>query len=228
MAGAAPEHLAAMLPRARRAAFLAPHAGRDRSLTLMSASFLLDRPGAERGISAYSTSLVPGWMTGLKDLRTGSALAADPPGDRMPAMAVVDYGQIDAGLPGPGPAPVAAAMLDQLENWQDRPEDAYRAHKARWLAAITRTLDAEWPGFAAAVRHADLATARTMAHYLGTPGGALYGFAPRPPARPGPPGRVSTSVPGLWLASAWAGSGGYTGAMVGGRDAARAVLAHGR
>jgi len=225
LAGCAPDHLATMLPEDRRAAFLEPYAHRDRSLTLMMASFLLDRPGAELGITAYSTVLIPGWMTGLKDLRPAAALAADAPGARMPGMTVVDYGQIDAGLPGQGPAPVSATMLDRLDNWQGRPEAEYRAHKERWLAAIVATLDAEWPGFAGAVRFADLATARTMAHYLGTPDGALYGFAPRPPPRPGPPGRVKTEVAGLWLASAWGGTGGFTGTMICGRDAARAALA---
>ena len=56
--------------------------------------------------------------------------------------------------------------------------------------------------------------------------GALYGFAVRPPRR-GPikaPTQVATTVEGLWLASSYAGSGGYSGAMGGGAAAARAAL----
>ena len=225
-AGCAPEQLADMLPADRRAAFLAPYDGKTRSLTLMQASLALTRPAADLGLTAYSTVLVPDWMTGLRDLKDAAALIGDDPRpDRLPPLTVVDYGRIDAGLPGPGPAPVAVAALDRLDNWEGLSDAAYVARKTAWLDALIGRLDREWPGFAQAVRLSDLATARTMAHWMGTPGGAVYGFAPDAPAgMPKPPTKVDTTIPGLFLASAWAGTGGFTGVMVGGKAAADAAL----
>jgi hypothetical protein len=50
-----------------------------------------------------------------------------------------------------------------------------------------------------------------MRHRLNTPDGALYGYAPEPPqglptlgSEPG----VATTIPGLWLASAYGGAAG--------------------
>ena len=69
-------------------------------------------------------------------------------------------------------------------------------------------------------------TARSMHAHLNTPGGAIYGFAAPPPDGfpNGPPINAATPVPGLWLASAYTGFGGFTGAMGGGIAAARAAM----
>jgi phytoene dehydrogenase-like protein len=67
-----------------------------------------------------------------------------------------------------------------------------------------------------------------MNSYLGTPGGAIYGFAPLPPEGPvrrGVDRAVATAIPGLYLASAFAGFGGFTGAIKAGDDAAARILA---
>jgi all-trans-retinol 13,14-reductase len=64
-----------------------------------------------------------------------------------------------------------------------------------------------------------MATAETMQHYLNTPGGAVYGFAPEGSG----PIHIA-AIDGLWLASAYTFAGGYTGAMVGGAMAARAAI----
>jgi all-trans-retinol 13,14-reductase len=72
-----------------------------------------------------------------------------------------------------------------------------------------------------------MATALTMHEYLNAPEGALYGFAPRQPEHfplKEPPRTPKTSVAGLWLASAYAGSGGFTGAMMGGAAAAQMAM----
>ena len=69
-----------------------------------------------------------------------------------------------------------------------------------------------------------MATAETLAHYLNTPDGAVYGFAPE---REGsnPLGMTArTAIKGLWLASAYVFGGGFTGAMIGGATAARAAI----
>ena len=65
-----------------------------------------------------------------------------------------------------------------------------------------------------------------MHEYLNTPGGAVYGFAMHPPEHmpKGPPQNFATPIKGLWLASAFAGLGGFTGAMACGAGAARAAM----
>jgi phytoene dehydrogenase-like protein len=66
-----------------------------------------------------------------------------------------------------------------------------------------------------------------MSSYLNAPQGAVYGFAPLPPQGPiwkGSERSSRTAIPGLYLASAYAASGGYTGAILAGATAAREVL----
>jgi phytoene dehydrogenase-like protein len=73
-----------------------------------------------------------------------------------------------------------------------------------------------------------MSTASSMNSYLDAPAGAVYGFAPTPPAGPiwrGTGRSPRTPIDRLFLASAYAGSGGYTGAIVGGAMAARQALA---
>jgi len=93
-----------------------------------------------------------------------------------------------------------------------------------WMDALLRAVDREFPGFAGAVVQREMATARTMADELNTPEGALYGFAPG--VASGLPRRPSarTAIPGLYLASAYTVSGGYSGALHGGAIAAREAM----
>lgn len=225
-ANAAPHMIAEMLPDDARQAFMAPYRDRPLSITLLYAAFGLTRPPAELGVTHYSTQLLPDWVQKLSDYRRNADLLGAPPGDRMPILAVVDYSQIDSGLRGDGLYPLSADTVDQVTNWQGLDPAAYAARKDAWLAAITKRLDQEWPGFADAVAESTIATARTMQDYLNAPQGALYGFASRPPksGQIKAPMNVATSIRGLWLASAYSGGGGYSGAMGGGAAAARAAL----
>ena len=225
-ANAAPHVIADMLPEEARQAFMTPYRDRPLSLSLLYAAFGLTRPPAELGVTHYSTQLVPDWMQKLSDYKKLADLLATEPGDRMPVLAVVDYSQIDSGIRNDGLYPVSADCIDQASNWEGLDPEAYGARKEAWLAAIVKYLDQEWPGFADAVAESTIMTARSMQEYLNTPEGALYGFAVRPPRR-GPikaPMQVATSVEGLWLASSYSGSGGYSGAIGGGAAAARAAL----
>ena len=225
LAGCAPAALAAMLPPREAAALMAPFQGRRLSISLFTVTYLLDRPGRDLGISSYSTALLPPWMERLGDFREAGAILGRAPGRRMPPVVVVDYGHVAAGL-GEGPAPVSVTGIDRLSNWAALDRTAYAARKRAWADALAERLDGEWPGFAAAVQSAEMASARTMARFLGTPGGAVYGFAPDVPEHPyrGPPTEVVSGVPQLFLASAWGGFGGVTGAMGTGAVAARAAL----
>jgi all-trans-retinol 13,14-reductase len=80
------------------------------------------------------------------------------------------------------------------------------------------------PSFASAVVHKEVATARTMKRFMGTPAGEVYGFRPTPERLFARPPSAATAIPGLWLASAYTVSGGYSGAMQGGLMAADAAM----
>ena len=85
-------------------------------------------------------------------------------------------------------------------------------------------LDREFPGIARAVVQREMSTADAMHEYLNTPGGAVYGFAPY-----GSPGQAfgltpRTHIAGLWLASAFTFGGGFSGAIMGGAEAARGAV----
>ena len=83
------------------------------------------------------------------------------------------------------------------------------------------------PGFASHVVAAVFNTALSMHNYLNAAGGAIYGFAPLPPSAPiwrGIGRSAKTPLAGLYLASSYAGSGGFTGAILAGGNAADLIL----
>ena len=220
LGNAAPHVLATMLPDERRASFSKRYAERPLSLSLWTLALGFDRKPSELGVTSFSTWIYPDWMRSLDEMRESGPLLAAPPSGRLPHFVFADYSYIDSGLPGP-PYFASAGGLDLVESWPSVDPDEERDRKQRWTDAIVRALDAEFPGLSAAVVHAELFTARNNRDYLGTPEGAIYGFAPEPPRRyffaP------STPIDRLWLASAYGGFGGYSGAILSGAAAARAA-----
>ncbi|OJU16759.1 MAG: FAD-dependent oxidoreductase [Afipia sp. 62-7] len=211
---AAPDTLAAMLPKAGGAALTAAYADLPRSISLFALTLGLSKPPRDCGVTSYSTQLLPDWTTRFDDYAKGTTLMASEPGARMPPLAIVDYAAIESGVPAP-PYVLSAIGPDALSNWNDTDQDAYRAKRARWQDAIVAYLDTHYPGLAQSVVAASFNTAFSMRAYLGAPLGAAYGFAPTP-------GRAlnlkhdntcATPIPGLYLASAYAGFGGYTGVI---------------
>ena len=229
-ANAAPHVIADLLPTDAREAFAAPYKDREASISLFSVTLGLEKPPAVFGVSSYSTVLIPPWVKSLGDYRDSAALLGDAPsatdGARMPVMVVVDYARIDSGVANAAPYPLSITCTDNYDNWRNLDDDAARARKEAWLDAFIARLDAEWPGIADAVVDRTAVSARNMRDYLNTPDGAVYGFAMTPPEElpKGPPLNVKTPIEGLFLASSYAGFGGFTGAMGGGAGAARAGL----
>jgi all-trans-retinol 13,14-reductase len=216
-----------MLTEGQRERFMAPYRDRPLSISLFSISLGLNRRPAELGLSAYSTVILPQWMTRLADFKRCAQLLAGMPGAELPPQTVVDYSHIDSGLVGGDLFPISIVGVDALSNSDGLNAADYRIKKDAWVDAVIGRLDAEWPGFASAVVLQDMATTRTMRDFLHTPGGAIYRFAPQVPARmplSGPPGSRKTSINGLWLASSYAGFGGFQGAMGAGAAAAKAAI----
>jgi len=222
---AAPSQIGAMLPDEWHVRFENAYRAFPYSVSLWQLYLALDRPAADFGADAYSTFVFPPWQRTLRDHAQNLHFMASDPAARTPCYVLVDYDRLNAGIGGPGNHVAVACGLDTLENWRDLPEEAYRARKAAWIEAILADLDAQFPGIRGAVKHAEMATARTMARYLGTPEGAIYGFSQVPSAAGRFRPTAWTPTPGLYLASAFARpGGGFTGAMMAGAGAFRAAL----
>jgi phytoene dehydrogenase-like protein len=214
-----------MLPQASAEPFAARYAGQPSSISLFALTLGLARPPREFGLHSYSTQLLPDWMTSLADYAQASAPMEDEPAGRMPPLAIANYDAIASGVPAP-PYVLSITAPDSLANWAGLDTDGYRAKRARWQDAIIAHLDRHYPGLAGAVVAASFNTSVSMLHYLAAPQGAVYGFAPLPPGsglQP-PPRSPATAVPGLYLASAYAGFGGYTGVIAAAATCADAIL----
>jgi phytoene dehydrogenase-like protein len=214
VSNAAPETLATLMPSDAANRLTASYRQWPLSISLFSVTLGLSRPPREFGVTAYSTQLLPPWMTRLSDYAQGTSLMAEEPGERMPPLAIVDYAAIDSGVPAP-PHVLSIFGPDRLSNWEGLDVDGYRDKRARWQDAMVRYLDGHYPGLAGAVTASSFNTALSVRQYLNAPEGAVYGFAPNPPGSvQSTLGRSPrTAIPGLYLASAYAGFGGYTGVV---------------
>lgn len=214
VSNAAPAALAPLLPASAAARLTENAAGRSASISLFALTLGLSKPPREFGINGYSTQLLPPEMKRLSDYAQGAALMANEPGGRMPPMSIVDYAAIDSGVPAP---PYVLSILgpDRLSNWDSSDMEAYREKRGRWQEAIVRYLDSFYSGLAAGVVASSFNTALSVRQYLNAPDGSVYGFAPTPPASlwRTPVRSPRTAVPGLYLASAYAGFGGYSGVV---------------
>lgn len=222
LGNAAPTLLGAMLPGDAGARLLAAYADMTPSISLFTVSLGVSRLPREFGVSAYSTFVLPDWMTRLEHMTlNGSLLGADPAA-RLPSYALVDYSRIDTGLNAQGLHLLSLTGTDRIVNWSGLNAEQTHERKQRWIAALIADLNRHYPGIAASVEHSEMSNAATMQQYLGTPGGSVYGFAPTV-ARFSRPPSADTEVPGLFLASAYTSSGGFEGALGGGLMAAHAA-----
>ena len=217
---AAPAVLAAMLLETKRSAFMERYKDRRLSLSLWTISLGLNRRSREFGVKRYSTAVLPGWLTVLSRYREAAAILGEDSATRITPYGFVAYDQIGSGLNEGGPFLASLVGLDRIENWIGLAPEAKRTRKERWMDRIIADIDRQYPGIASAVVLREMSTAETFHQFLNTPGGALYGFAPE--SRGFMP-LAKTAIGGLYLASAFTGGGGFTGAIMGGGWAARAA-----
>lgn len=227
-ANCAPGVLAAMLPEPARGACGRAYGAMPLSTSLFTAHFGVNRPPRQFGLDHYGIIRIPDWAKSLRDIGDGARILATDPGDRMPLYGVANYGAIDSGLSDGGTTLVTAVGLDRFDNWSALTPQQEKDRRGRWLDAVQAALDKDYPGFGAAVTERLFLNARSMQNFLNTPDGCVYGFAPLPPKHgiwAGIPRSPRTPVPGVYLASSFAGSGGFTGAMNSGAAAAWMALA---
>jgi phytoene dehydrogenase-like protein len=228
LANCAPGVVAGLLETPLRGAIERAYGARQVSTSLFSAHFGLNAPPARFGLDRYGSMVLPEWMTSLRDTAESARLLAADPGNRLPSYGIANYGAIDSGLAAGGPILVSVVGLDRLDNWTGLTPQQEKDRRERWLDAFQAALERDYPGIGAAVTERMFLNARSMRNFLNTPDGAVYGFAPTPPRRgvwAGVPRSPRTPVPGLYLASSFGGSGGFTGAMMSGAEAARMAIA---
>jgi phytoene dehydrogenase-like protein len=228
LANCSPDAISRMLPEEARNRFAGAFAGRAPSASLFSAHFGLNVNPAQFGLRAYSVVLLPSWTTALRDYPQSAALLGASPNGKMPVLGVENYGAIEPGLDNEGPILVSVTGIDAISNWRGLSKDEETTRRKAWLDAILGELERYYPGFAGAVTEKTFVNAGAMERYLGTPDGAVYGFDPVPPAAPiwaGMPHSPKTPVKGLFLASSFGGTGGYSGAMAAGAQAAGLAMA---
>lgn len=215
-ANCAPHVLAGMLTEPARTAFFRRYDGKPVSTSLFNVHFGVRRQAADRLPKHYSSIVLPRWMTALSDYATAGALLSDMPRGNLPPFALVNYGIIDSGLGNGDPIPLTVTGVDRVANWAGLSREAELTRRAAWTDAIEAEIERHWPGFSAAVTVRRFVSAASMHRYLGTPDGAIYGFAPVPPTRPvwsGIGRSPKTALDGVFLASSYAGAGGYSGAI---------------
>lgn len=224
-AGVAPASLSDMLPDGQQAAFAAQFERFAPSISLFNVSLGLSQPASRFGVSAYSTFIYPDALTRFADFPQACAVFGSEPVGTAPPYVIADYGRLDAGLRKDGePYLVSICGVDRLHWWTGLDEAQEQARRQRWTEALIGDVERRYPGFAGAITHAEIATARTMKRFLGSPHGEVYGFRPTPKRLFARPPSAATPIPGLWLSSAYTVSGGYSGAMQGGLMAADAAL----
>jgi phytoene dehydrogenase-like protein len=227
ISNAAPGIAATLLPGPAAARLSQSYAGRAPSVSLFALTLGLSRKPDEIGLSAYSTQLLPDWMNSLADYAKGTALFAHEPGAQMPPVSIVNYSAIDSGVPTE-PHIVSVVGTDRLSNWSGVERAVYTAKRARWQEAIVAWLDRIYPGLKGAIAASSFNTASSMVSYLNAPDGAAYGFAPNPPTTAPQAARSpDTVIDGLYLASSYAGFGGYNGAIQAGQACADEILSAG-
>lgn len=203
----APTTATAMLPDSLAPQWSNVYASRAPSISLFTLTLGLARAPRNYGLASYSTQLLPAWMTRLTDYASATRLMSTHPSDRMPPLAIADFDAIDSGIPAP-PHTLSIIGPDHIENWHEPSAERYHLKREQWQVALLRHLDAHFPGLADAVTATSFNTAHSVQNYLGAPRGAVYGFSPG-----SGPGSPRTPLPRVYLASAYAGTGGYTGVI---------------
>lgn len=138
----------------------------------------------------------------------------------------------DSGLCPPGRTEMTVRLQTRFEFWRELKKTdlaRYRAEKKRLIREITVALDRRFPGLAARVEEADVATPMTFVRYTGNWQGSYEGWLPTPAILGRP---ISNRLPGLknfYMAGHWVvAGGGLPSAALAGRYAAQLVCARHR
>ncbi|MFY9629368.1 MAG: NAD(P)/FAD-dependent oxidoreductase [Methylocystis sp.] len=228
MANCAPNVAEELLPQRQRETMSAEFGQRPLSTSLFCVNFGLKAKPETVGLKDYSSIVLPESMTRFAQYGDGAqAMSADPSGS-LPLYSIANFTAVDSGLWDEPPILLSVLGLDRFSNWSSLTREEAARRRERWLDAFQNRLEQDYPGFSGLVAERMMLNAYSMAGYLNTPEGAVYGFEPLPPEDPilaGFPRTPRTPVGGLFLASAFGGEHGFNGAMLSGAEAARLAAA---
>ena len=145
-------------------------------------------------------------------------------------LGVTIYDNLYKGYSMPGTSTISVMTLCGYEPWEKFETDYFAGRKKAYVREkdrlaqilIKKAEDRVIPNLTSMIEVMDAATPLTNVHYTGNYHGAIYGYN-RQGARMNLLD-VRTPIKGLYLAGAWSHGGGYTPAMMAGRDAVQAFM----
>ncbi|MHA2224053.1 MAG: phytoene desaturase family protein [Candidatus Hodarchaeales archaeon] len=136
-----------------------------------------------------------------------------------------DYNLIDSRLNEEGIYTATICGIDYLDHWADLNDEDYESKKKQVADILINRLNEIFPGIKDIIIFSEVATPKTLVRYTQNPEGTVYGFS-QTPDQVGPRRNAIRKPPikNLYCASAWTGSGGFTGAISGGYSCALKIL----
>ncbi|MFX0085164.1 MAG: phytoene desaturase family protein [Candidatus Hodarchaeota archaeon] len=173
------------------------------------------------GSKQYSIFILSEDVKSLKDFHS-----IEKSGDHTKkGFTFTDYSTIDSQLSKEGYIGVICG-IDYLDNWSHLDKDEYRKKKEEVIETYLERLNEVIPGIIDIIDYAELGTPRTMASYTQNPSGVVYGFAQTiSQINPQLKAEIrNVPIKNLFFASAWAGGGGFSGAISTGYKCALKIL----
>ncbi|UCE13846.1 MAG: NAD(P)/FAD-dependent oxidoreductase [Candidatus Heimdallarchaeota archaeon] len=169
----------------------------------------------------YSTFILPENLSSLKDL-----YSQERSNDfSKKGFVFVDYSMIDSRLNEEDIYTGALCCVDYIDHWAALTSYEYSTKKESVAQTLIQRLNQIIPGIQDIISYSEVATPKTIVRYTQNPAGTAYGFA-QTPDQIGPM-RTSIRKPpikNLYCASAWTGSGGFSGAIMAGYSGALKIL----
>lgn len=189
--------------------------------SLFSIYLSFSKPPSIVGSKHYSIFVLSDEVNSLKDFHK-----MEKSGDySKKGYTFVDYSIIDSQLSKDAYIGTICG-IDYFQNWSQLDEDQYRKKKEKVIEIYLKRLDKVYPGIRDLVDYAELGTPRTMTSYTLNPEGVIYGYA-QTTTQINPQLKAeirNIPIKNLHFASAWAGGGGFSGAISAGNKCAKKVL----
>lgn len=186
--------------------------------SLLTVYLAFNRPPSDIGNKHYSTFIYD------KDISFKDIYSLERSNDyAKKGFTFVDYSIIDSELTKEGYSGAICA-IDYLDHWDQLCEDEYKSKKQAVKEILIKRLDKVIPGIKDIIVFSEVATPTTIVRYTQNPG-SVYGFS-QTVEQAGP--KITSvrkpPIDNLFFASAWAGSGGFSGAIHSGYACALKIL----